>query len=486
MTYFQKAACVLILSSGSAFSAPFGLTGPDEIRADATVTWADFSTTHGTAVNSTVGFTPSDGGAQVTTAGGSLFIHSAGGLFTPGVLLGNSDDLFVVSFGGETIQGVGFTIEHQLSVQAEYTVRYFAPNGELLGSIVTPSPGTQGNPAFMGFIDPDARIGSFTVEATPSNHIVISNLLIQRKPEPVTDFSTLPVASTQTLEISPEETYLHQGVSFFSRKSPETTTAVLDNDNAFDLLALFPSLRPGDIIRFQRQGINYDGGKTNHTAAVFSSSETLLAGDEISRLVSVIPAGQPIITHPVSTGDIKIPTDIGGDFVVPDSTFVTIPNGARYLFTTLQEPGGDTLAPDIKLSHIPRQPFLDWVAAKGLAGSLADPQSDLDGDGLTLLEEFAYSKDPTVRDSSRPADFAFEPFLATSSPRLSFNIGVRRDAPIRYRPEYSSDLVNWETLPESNLSTITSSGTRVILNSTDPTGGPRRFSRIRMDYIPSP
>lgn len=466
-------------------AAPFALTSLDEIRTDATVTWADFSTTHGTAVPASTGFTPSDGGSPVTvSSAGGLFIHSQGGLSTPGVLLGNNSQPMSISLGGDTVQGISFIVEHLSIVQAEYSVSFFAENGDSLGTIVTPSPGDRGNPAFIGFVDPDARIASFTVDSTPSNRVAITNLTLQRRP-PAPALDSLPVASSVTLEISPNETYLHQGLSFFSRRSTETTTAVADNDNTFDLLALFPTLRPGDVIRFQRSGIIRTEDGINNLAAALSSSETLLAGDEFTRIPSVIPVGSPIITPSISNRGIPTPTDIAGDFIVPDSAFITLPGGARYLFTSLQQPSGRTAAPNLRLSHIPRRPFLEWIASLGLVGPLADPSGDLDGDGLSLLEEFAFAKDPTFSDAGAQ-DFSFTPFIAAASPRLRLNIGVRRDAPLRYLPEYSEDLVIWETQPETSLSTLTTAGGRAILTTSDPIGGPRRFGRIRIELIPPP
>lgn len=468
-----------------ATAAPFALTGPDEIRSDDLLTWQNFSTTDGDPVPSSTVFATNSSTRTATLSGGGNFtIANTPDLSTPGIHLQNSISAFTVSISGTPLQGIAFSLEHRQTTQASHTIRFFSESGTHLGTMDVSTESAARNSVFIGFIDPEARIRSFTIDSTPTNQIAISDLILQEKPASI-PLESLPVASSVTLELDPAETYLHQGLSFFSRKSDETTTAVADNDNTFDLLALFPSLRTGDVIRFQRLGLSYDGNVINHTAAAFSPEQTLLAGDEIIRLRSVVPAGSPVITRPVKTGNVDIPTDIGGDFIVPSSAFITVPAGARYLFTTLQKPGGSAVMPNIRLSHIPRQPFLDWIASHGLVGPLADPDSDLDGDGLTLIEEFAYSKDPTISDTGA-ADFAFTPFLAETSPRLRFNIGVRRDAPLLYQPEYSSDLVNWTTLPESSLSSIATTADRAILTSSDPIGGPKRFARLRIQYIPAP
>lgn len=476
----------MYITTGVGICAPFALTGPDEMRADAMVVWEDFSSVHGTTFPPAARIQSSDGGSSVSvSSGGRMFIHGAGGLSLPGILLASEGTAFTVSLDGDDVQGVGFTVAHQKATSAPFTVNYLAAGGTSLGSVTVPGTDEQGNPAFLGFLDPDARIAGFVVESRPDHPVVITNLTLQRKVLTETNPERLPVAGKRLLELDPNETYLHEGLTFTGQKSGGSMEAVVDHPNAFDLLALFPTLRPGDVLRFERRSLSLSDLNINHTIAAFSASQTLLAGDKLVRLPSVVPAGTPVATPPRRVKGLSIPTDIAGDFIVPSSTFITLPAKARYLFTSLQEPEVGGGLQRIEVSHIPREPFLDWVRSFGLVGPLAEPDSDLDGDGLSLLEEFAYAKSPVAADADAQ-EFGFGPFLAETEPFLRFNIGVRRDVPLRYLPEYSNDLKTWTTLPQSSMSTIVIEGGRAIYSSVDPAGGGSRFARIRIERIPSP
>ena len=180
------------------------------------------------------------------------------------------------------------------------------------------------------------------------------------------------------------------------------------------------------------------------------------------------------------------PTNIPQDFLVADRTFIEVPQSARYVMFTRVTPLASATPVSVTVSHIPRETFNAWVTALGLVGSLAHPQSDLDGDGLTLLEEFAFQKNPTQQDANARADYSFAPIVdASGTPgylRLLF--GARTDGPIRFSAEVSSDLSLWQRLPDSAIQPLLSSDGSALFRVFDPTSGPRRFGRLIVEYLP--
>ena len=93
---------------------------------------------------------------------------------------------------------------------------------------------------------------------------------------------------------------------------------------------------PGMSLALERFGeyqyrINSDASDVRREmAAVFSSSNTLLRGSELNRVSGALDAGEDYVSRP-SLGDGGL-TDIPQDFEVSDSTVVTVPTGAAYLF----------------------------------------------------------------------------------------------------------------------------------------------------------
>jgi hypothetical protein len=122
-------------------------------------------------------------------------------------------------------------------------------------------------------------------------------------------------------------------------------------------------------------------------------------------------------------------------------------------------------------------------------GANAELDSDLDGDGLSLIQEFVFNKDPSVPDGT-DASFAFKPKLnpLAEPGSLSLIFGARADAPVRYWAEFSSDLVTWDRLPEPIDQPFINDnvGTRALFLINDPVGGPKRFGKIVIEPIPRP
>lgn len=467
-------------------AAPYALDTSTELREDGRLRWSDFSSNHadpaptGVALTTTASGITMTLGAEGTT---SFSIRNAGGLFTNGVLLNCSGPGSLRLTPSEPVQGMGVTFEHISSTQATYQLQALDAAGSVIATVSAPSPGAQGNPRFIGVTDPESRIASVILSADPANTFVITDPIFQNDDLPEDDYSLLPVASSKTFPLSATDTYLHQGLSPKSLQA-FTDDASEDNQNAYSLAEEFPGFKAGDLLRFERLGISYRNNVTNviPPLAVFTGSETIFEGKAFKRLPDPIEAGRDHYTNQTSQGPFSTPTNIPEDFLIGTSTFVPIPAGANFLLFSMAEPGPDIFPTDVRVSHIPRAVFQDWLDTYGLHGPLAAPDSDLDGDGLTLIEEFAYLKNPTERDEGTTVPYGFAPKISPlgGSGDLILTYGARTDAPLVFSAEFSDDLSNWQTAPEASLGALLSDSDnpRSLFIARDPGNGPKRFGRI--------
>ena len=81
-------------------------------------------------------------------------------------------------------------------------------------------------------------------------------------------------------------------------------------------------------------------GNIRSLPAVFSSSATLLASSNLSRVVGAIDAGTDYFSGPSFSG--SLPTDIPEDFLVPHITLgsaltIQVPTGATHLFISVAD-----------------------------------------------------------------------------------------------------------------------------------------------------
>ena len=492
-------SAMLTVVANICFAKPFAVLSEDEIRADSTISWADV------AASGTVNFS-ADSLTEFTTAnneeinilpyGSTAEIRSSAGYFiadTVDSMLSHSGDGKLVIYPSGSIQGFGVTVEHSYAVQATYTVSGYDSDGELLDSVSVLSPGVQGNPAFLGLIDSDARIAIISIEASPDNTFVIADPVFQYQSLAVPTFSDLPVTATleEPIDISQTATYLHEGYTTVN-STGATQQATVTNDNAYDLLALFPDLRPGDLLRFNRLGSGLNSvGETNQLLGVMSETNIIEKSTSFHRVPGAVSAGAKFYTKDVSGNYISTPTNIAEDFVIGPETHVAYREGARYLFLTRADLETQSNSVKLNISHISRDLLQEWIDQLGLVGANADLASDLDGDGLTLLEEFAYRKNPTESDVSNRADYSFAPTLNPydfigDSGSLNIAFGGRRDVPLRYTGEFSSDLKNWDTVTEAvELMSDGAEVSNAIFMIFDPAPGPKRFGRVLIDYIPA-
>lgn len=469
-------------------AAPFVIETAAVLRSDAVVDWSDYSTDHAAVIPGLHSFMPSDGGTPVkpwAPGDSDVTIWNTTGAETPGVLLSNSGPGQIYIYFDRGLQGLGFMIESLHNAPTTYAIDCFAFGGGFFTRIEVDA--ADGGAAFMGLIDPDARIGVIGVRSSSGNDFLIGDLTLQIPTVETEDPSTLPVEATHTVAISNTATYLHEGVGFASTTSA-TTEATESNANAYDLLEWFPSLRAGDLIHCERLGYSFLSGiQLNDLVGVFSSTEEIDGGDAFQRVTGAIKAGADVYTAPVrGRSGFETPSNISQDFRISTSSFVSVPDQARYLMLSLAEPSAEVSPVQFRVSHIQKDAFDEWVAAQGMHGPNALPEEDLDGDGLSLIEEFVFGKDPTVADGS-DADFAFQPKLNPLAElgQLSLMFGARTDAPIRYWAEYSSDLENWdrETTPIATPFRADSTGERALFIASDPEPADRRFGRIVIEYL---
>ena len=125
-----------------------------------------------------------------------------------------------------------------------------------------------------------------------------------------------------------------------------------------------------------------------------------------------------------------------------------------------------------------------------VVGPNAELTSDLDGDGLTLLEEFAFRKDPTSEDKSAQANYSFSPITSPyeASGPYTLAFGARRDAPLLFRGQFSSDLHHWtpgRTVTPFLTDDSDDANSVFLISDPEPNPGPNRFGRISIEYLQS-
>ncbi|MGJ8643463.1 MAG: hypothetical protein ACSHX9_08665 [Luteolibacter sp.] len=472
---------------------PFDLHRSDTIRQDYGAVWAGVAGGDGTLLaENSFGSVPDLAGGNLTlfSQGGPSTIWDRTGATLPGVLLRFSGTGQLFLYPPQSVQGFGIALESLSAGSTSFRLNFFRSDGFFLFSSKD-FPAADGESIWIGLIDPDARIG--IVGISGDGEFLAGPPSFQYPTPPPPALADLPAALTYEMDISQSATYLHEGHIPIGTSST-TDEATESNANAVDLHNIFPSLRAGDVLRLERLGIGLNSnGDLNRLMGVLSSTDVILDGTEFNRVPDAVAAGESYYTAPKSTrySSIKTPSNISADFVIGFTTHVTVGEQARYLFLSREEPGASGSPVRLRISHLSRNQILDWIASFGLVGSNADLESDLDGDGLTLLEEFIVRKNPTNPDAGAAGDFAFAAKLnPLSEPgRLSIIFGGRADGPFRVRGEFSSDLVNWEPSGEP-AALLTTEGTDRLsvlrANDPDPNPGSQRFGRLKFEYLSRP
>ena len=128
----------------------------------------------------------------------------------------------------------------------------------------------------------------------------------------------------------------------------------------------------------------------------------------------------------------------------------------------------------------------------GLVGDDRLPDSDGDGDSITLLEEYAYGLDPTLADSAvmTPGGVSGTPLIRVVNGRLEAEFLRRRDDPnLSVIANFSADLPDGFS-PATEPETITNVNVHfdrvVVRDSVGVSSANRRFGKVEVTEIPPP
>ena len=84
-----------------------------------------------------------------------------------------------------------------------------------------------------------------------------------------------------------------------------------------------------------------------------------------------------------------------------------------------------------------------WASAYGLGAFLAEDDSD--GDGVPLLQEFAFGMDPRIADAEQAAVCSW----SEDQPQLQYSLRVDSSTHFQAQPEFGSNLVEWSDIPST-------------------------------------
>lgn len=247
-----------------------------------------------------------------------------------------------------------------------------------------------------------------------------------------------PLQTSQV--ILPRATYLH------------TNQDDARNATAFMLSDL--GVQPGETIRIERRGeFNSEEDREDDSGeelgeefgltAVFSVNDTLLPRSERDRVPGAVAAGNDFVTSPTFYGN--EPTDISEDFQVAtrdassNSTTVTVPDDARYIFLS--------------------------------------PQDDLFEDNADFDEDFGFRI--TVVNEEPTADFNFSPSPSRAGEQVTFDASASSDPDgtiEEYRWDFNGDDVvdNVTTDPITTWTYDSQGGYEIVLTVEDDDGATGR------------
>lgn len=202
-------------------------------------------------------------------------------------------------------------------------------------------------------------------------------------------------------------------------------------------------------------------------------------------VIHLTVGGQPARSHQTLPRTGRWDWDFENWATWQSATAVTIPQGLHVLRLTF----ATGLANYNWMTLVPAQPlgYGAWATNAGLAGDVALPAADPDGDGLANLLEYALNGQPlSSSDAPRPQ-------CRRSGERLQLTFTRNRAAPdVMYRVEGSLDLQTWTalatcaagggpwTLHDNGAGISDDDGVVTFTDSADVGTVARRFLRLRV------
>ena len=120
------------------------------------------------------------------------------------------------------VQGFARQMEAIGNATPDYEASFYTCQGTLLGSFTVSPESAANNSAFLGAIDPAARIGMIGVSTSGGEDFAIGYPEFQLGSGSPQRFPDLPIAQQLTMTINPKVTYLHEGIG--GRNPTEATT----------------------------------------------------------------------------------------------------------------------------------------------------------------------------------------------------------------------------------------------------------------------
>ena len=119
-------------------------------------------------------------------------------------------------------------------------------------------------------------------------------------------------------------------------------------------------------------------------------------------------------------------------------------------------------------------PYATWAATKYPSYNLSDPAADLDGDGMSNFQEFAFGLNPTKGSSLNPISVPFAKSAGTFSYTRTAGSGLT------YTVWHSTNLVDWSSTGATEGTVTTTDGVETVPVTLAPAllTAPKLFVRV--------
>jgi cyclophilin family peptidyl-prolyl cis-trans isomerase len=229
--------------------------------------------------------------------------------------------------------------------------------------------------------------------------------------------------------------------------------------------------------------LSFEGFPVNDTSAPADYDPT-----KVVEITSVAPV--PVLAYNAVSGDTGVATvTVSGTSL--EVTPVAV--GTTSVTVTATDLDGNS---EQQMFDVTVSITLDsWAASLGVPSGEDDPEDDIEMDGLTLLEDFAFVGTPTGNDRDKLPTTGVEDNGGTLTGCITFR--MRKDAStLRYEVEANGQLTGmWSSVWDSSQGftpanvTAVDEGTHwsvTVKDSTPVTQGSPRFMRVRLTIVTPP